>query len=76
MNLNKNIHSSIIYPREIRLKSEVSAMCPACKSNKIKVISHAPERAFKRQSNCTDCGTVWATRNTRLPLPYEQRFYQ
>lgn len=76
MNASKNFHPSIIYPREIHTTQKISFKCPACKSNKVKLISHSPERSFKRQSNCVECGTVWATRNTQLPLRYAQRFYQ
>ncbi len=79
MNIEKiafESHPLMVYPRKMNGQQSLGAICPACRSGRVDLFALSPERAFKRQSICLDCHTVWTTRNASVPLRYKQRFYQ
>ena len=73
---NSDSHLSRIYPRAINGHTSLEAVCPACQSHKIKLLLHSPELAFKRQSVCVSCGTLWTTRTSQTQIRYKRSFYQ
>ncbi len=68
------IHPSMIYPRRLVGHRSRPVICPACRSNKIKSV--VLELEFRRQSICISCGTLWTTRDARIPIRYKQEFYK
>jgi hypothetical protein len=67
---------SMVYPRKMNGQHSSDVVCPSCSSVRIEFFALSPEQAFKRQSICLDCRTVWTTRIGPVPLRYKQQFYQ
>lgn len=75
MNIAFETNLSMVYPRKMNGQQSLNIVCPACQSDRIEFFALSPEQAFKRQSICLNCHTVWTTRIGRLPLRYKQQFY-
>lgn len=51
------IHESVIYPKQIKLKQYMT-ICPSCNSENIQVTILPPDKLHRRCCSCLDCGTT------------------